>query len=302
MNGAPVHGFDLENNFHPLFTPIPGGKPDYKPEEFDRIRVFKVTSQGPKQIPHEFLPTELPDAETFVRMLGGGVFELWAIKLPGQTIYTKRTHSFDAPAKQVSFSGAVGSPSNQPTPDPTTPATPAMLGMPPGLPPEMQYYFMQQQEARREERERAREEREREERRRDREDAARREDRLATSNLIAALAPAILQILAPKGDTMADALKAIAEYQRASAPAAPSQSAMGVIKESLELNALIDRRAKDMQPAPKEESTSETIVTVLSAVAPLLQPSAMMGGGSSVGATPSVAESVSRVVGAVGGS
>jgi hypothetical protein len=53
-----------------------------------------------------------------------------------------------------------------------------------------------------------------------------------------------------------------------------------------------------MKPEPAEESLSQTVTTILGAVAPLMA-NTPSSGGSSVGATPSVGESVARVVGAV---
>jgi hypothetical protein len=295
-----VDELDLDNNYHSLFPPGPTARPDFKPERFDRIRVFRVTSNGPKQIPYEFLPSQLRDAQSFVKLLGGGVFELWAIKLPSGQLYAKRTHDFDAPVRTAPIYPGAGSNGAPTTPDAPahSPAAafPGMPPMPPGTDPMMQFLFWQSIESRKEAEQRAREEREREERRRDREEARASEDRRAQMALVTAIIPALL---GNKSDP-AELLKGIAEYTKAMnpAPAHPQQSAMGVIKESLELNKMLDDRARDMKPEPAEESLSQTVTTILGAVAPLMA-NTPSSGGSSVGATPSVGESVARVVGAV---
>jgi len=296
-----VDELDLDNNYHPLFPPGPSTRADYKPERFDRIRVFRITSNGPKQIPYEFLPSQLRDAQSFVKLLGGGVFELWAIKLPSQQLYTKRTHDFDAPVRTTPFAmpsaGTGGASPAVDSPPPAAPATmPGMPPLPPGTDPMMQFLFWQSIESRKEAEQRAREDREREERRREREEARASEDRRAQMTLVAAIIPALI---GNKQDP-ADMLKGIAEYVKAVNPpqAAPQQSAMGVIKESLELNRMLDERAAELKPEPKQESTSEILQSVVSAVIPLMQNTPGAGNGSSVGATPSVAESVGRVVGA----
>ena len=279
-----VHTFDLENDYHPLFTPTPTSKPDYRPELFHRIRVFRLTAAGPKQIPVEYLPEQLPNAEVFCQLLGGGTFELWAIKLPSQQVYTRRTVTFDAPAKAppsaaVMTAGAAV--------DSTTPTNPML---PPGVPPEMAFYWMQQQAERAEEKARLREEREREERRREREETARREDRASMLSLAGTVLGAVIPLLAGHKDSASDLIKAHAELMKAAQPPTAQKDAATVMRETLELGEMIDKRAEKMRPAAPEESVSETVSTILGAAVPMIQmlQAAKPAAAALAGATPAI--------------
>jgi hypothetical protein len=292
-----VQTMNLETDFHPLFLPMANGKEGYKPQVFQRIRVFRSTASGIVQAPHEYLPEELPDTETFYSIFGGGTYELWAIQFPGGKQYARRTLNFEGPPKPmappaVTGAGGTNNAASQSFGAPAPPLAPGMPPLPPGTDPMIHLMlWMQMRDAERAETIR-RDERERDARQRERDEQRTRDDRQQQMQFMTTLVTA----MSGNRESIGDTLRGYAELTKANQPAQPSQTPTQVMKESLEMTKLIQDTAKNMQPDPPEEGVGKVISEILGAATPLLQMANAQA--NAAAAAPSVVDSVSKVLGA----
>jgi len=224
---------DLTKNYHPLFSPEEGDS-DFEPEAFARIEVKRLECNGPLRNVEKsgtrcmrfFRPEELEAPEQFQREFGGGSYEVGARRADG-TYYKQRW--IQAPGDSKVMPGTETGAVFAPTAGPTAGAN--GVPMPPGIDPNMAYW-MQMQELQRQ-RDEARQERERQ---REREERDRQETRDANNRQsLIALAGILVPALLPKGDSQADTIKALAEWQKANQPAAPAQTGAQAVRDAVGL-------------------------------------------------------------------
>lgn len=238
---------NLDSEYHPLFLPQPGGREDYEPEAFSRIRIFRAEPAGVVQCPRDYLPEEIADAQALADQFGGGVYELWALHKNGQ-LYARRTVRLPGAPKPL----GVPAVTHDQAPSVAAPAASAGPGLP-SMDPlvafilqstrEQAAQMMQLQQA----------------------------QQTQTLSIMATMIQAMAQMQGNR-ESPADMLRSFAELTKAQqAPAAPQGAS--AIRDVLETSRLIREeaeRARPEPPPPPEPDPTDTVAKLIGAVGPVL--------------------------------
>lgn len=227
--------------FHGLFLPEDGLNQDFEPEPIGKIFVTRFESSGKVRVPRHFLPEELRAPEDVYARFGGGTYEVEARRQDG-SIYAKRLVTFPGEPKALVDPSTTAS-------APAAPAAPLAVshsGMDPTLAIVLQ---MSQQNS---------------------------QMMMAMMQTLGSVMAAAISGNSSKGSSPAELLSAFAQVTAANKPPPPPPPTplAEVLTMQDTLEKMAERRATAVADAAKasapEESTAESVKSIVEAVGPLL--------------------------------